>query len=773
MGKLDYRLGERIRCSKHAEVFRGTLPDSRAVAIKRFFVEPGNQATSNACAEQEATLASRLAHPNLVTLLGMERDSEQRLCLVYEWVDGIDLATWRNEDCHDGIASANAAVFLARELLQALDYLHTQAGILHRDLTPGNVLLAWDGTVKLIDLGIARPTAIVAALFGSRRVAPVGSLRPEIPVAFAELIDKLIARHRMARWPTARDVLLALPECPTGRAELVDALQYSRNACQQNHAAAARESRPTGSVPTESMVDCALMSRYELEECIGRGGMAEVWRGWRTLASGFREPVAIKKILPYNALEPEALTRLDREAKLCLGLNHEHVVKVFDYVAEGDERWLVMEYIDGLSLMQIIERSITLSHEILRAILHHVLHALCYVHERGILHRDISPANIMLTRDGHVRLMDFGLFKNLTDDAKISAFKGTPAYASREALLGEELDTSSDLYSLAAVFYELLLGEPPYKRGPRQQVVLYHLGEPLLPLPDLMPVDFRAVLGGLLQRRDKRQFRTATEVIAILIHLGSDLDVAEPTTIASVVEQAMTIDEPLRVVEPPEQQHTSRRETVPLDASAVVRIQEWVEVVAPVHDMHDERDETPVRVEAAEQLEQAPASPEGAAEAPAPAEQTTPIAQDRNSSRLARHESTPSKPRRSSPASAVSLVLVATAASLLVAILATANMSRTSAPALVKSAARNPAAPDSERKATPEVVPKYGHAEKAEEGSAPAAQERAQPRKKTSRTGRVNRPESPPSESASELAAEDLEIIWQVPLADRLRLATP
>ena len=162
------------------------------------------------------------------------------------------------------------------------------------------------------------------------------------------------------------------------------------------------------------------------------GEMAHVWRGWRLMADESRQTVAIKRIKGTYSREPEAIQRFDH-VRLCRSWHHTNVIACLDYIKKDGERWLVLEYIGGLSLQDLRERT-QLSPEAVRTILLDALNGLEYIHNRGVLHRDLSPANIMISRDGIVTLVDFGLAKELDQPRSTAGFRGTAAYASYEAL---------------------------------------------------------------------------------------------------------------------------------------------------------------------------------------------------------------------------------------------------------------------------------------------------------------------------------------------------
>lgn len=267
------------------------------------------------------------------------------------------------------------------------------------------------------------------------------------------------------------------------------------------------------------------MKRYRLGKILGQGGMAIVHEGWRRLADGTEQPVAIKRIRPEYGAQPQVQAHFHREARLCIDLAHPNLVKVYDFDRNEDARimarnelFIVMERIDGLSLSQLGQRS-TLPYPVVRSILMQILYGLAYLHQRDIIHRDISPTNILVSSKGEVKIVDFGLAKILRAPMSDGGFKGNPPYACPEQLQGRDIDPSADLYALAAVVHELLAGSPPFGRGSLTTIGDRQSAEPawaLAPLPDAVPEDLRSLLARLLQPWVTRTLRSADEAAEAL-----------------------------------------------------------------------------------------------------------------------------------------------------------------------------------------------------------------------------------------------------------------
>ncbi len=265
-----------------------------------------------------------------------------------------------------------------------------------------------------------------------------------------------------------------------------------------------------------------LGGRYEVGELLGRGGMAEVHRGHD---SRLGRQVAIKMLRSELARDNTFLARFRREAQSAAGLNHASIVAVYDHGedlltetggAQVKVPYIVMEFVDGKTLRQVItERGNLPPTEALR-ITEGVLDALAYSHRNGIVHRDIKPANVMIAADGSIKVMDFGIARAMADAnatmTQTSAVIGTAQYLSPEQAQGQSVDERSDLYSTGCLLFELLTGRPPFLGESPVSVAYQHVGEAPVPpsrLVEGISEDLDAVvLHSLAKPRDAR-YQTA------------------------------------------------------------------------------------------------------------------------------------------------------------------------------------------------------------------------------------------------------------------------
>jgi serine/threonine protein kinase len=263
--------------------------------------------------------------------------------------------------------------------------------------------------------------------------------------------------------------------------------------------------------------------RYRLLERLATGGMAEIWRAQTLGVAGFERLVAVKKILPQFGSSREFVKNLTAEATLAAQLSHANVVQIFDYDQVGGVYYLAMELVEGKDLRQILrrakERGRPLSAAQATYIVCEVLKALSYAHERkfperpgGLLHRDITPQNILISYQGEVKLAAFG-----TGDAVLLgelAPKSRVYYSAPEQLLGGPVDARSDLFMLGAIFYQMLTGERPFAAETREEA-LAALKGPAPAAPSAknasVPKELDPIVLSLLERDPARRPQSARE----------------------------------------------------------------------------------------------------------------------------------------------------------------------------------------------------------------------------------------------------------------------
>jgi eukaryotic-like serine/threonine-protein kinase len=263
-----------------------------------------------------------------------------------------------------------------------------------------------------------------------------------------------------------------------------------------------------------------LGERYEIGGVLGRGGMAEVHRG-RDLRLG-RE-VAVKVLRSDLARDPSFQVRFRREAQAAASLNHPSIVAVYD---TGEDRspsgatpYIVMEYVEGDTLRDVLRREGVLRPEKAMTLAADICAALDFSHRNGIVHRDVKPGNVMITPQGTVKVMDFGIARAVSDSAatmtSTAAVIGTAQYLSPEQARGEAVDARSDVYSLGCLLYELVTGAPPFTGDSPVSVAYQHVREdPRLPssVNPAIPPELDAIVMKAMSKNPANRYQSAAEM---------------------------------------------------------------------------------------------------------------------------------------------------------------------------------------------------------------------------------------------------------------------
>ena len=259
--------------------------------------------------------------------------------------------------------------------------------------------------------------------------------------------------------------------------------------------------------------------RYEILEILGEGGMAFVYKARDMQLERF---VAIKTLKPNYVNQETFVDRFKREAKTAANLNHPNIVQIFDWGIE-DEPYFVMEYIEGNTLTSIIAKNRTISLSDILFIGAQVSSGLHAAHQKGLVHRDIKPGNIMITPDGKVKVTDFGIVSlqnEESDITKTGSILGTASYISPEQAQGKPVSIESDLYSLGTVLYELITGKAPFSGDSPISTATKHLTEkpekPSLFRRDL-PKGVETAILKLLEKATYDRFKSAEDLRATLL----------------------------------------------------------------------------------------------------------------------------------------------------------------------------------------------------------------------------------------------------------------
>lgn len=280
-----------------------------------------------------------------------------------------------------------------------------------------------------------------------------------------------------------------------------------------------------------------LAGRYQINGFIGEGGMSRVWRA---LDQNTGKNVAVKVLREEYSEDESFIRRFDREAQAASRMSHPNIVNLLDVGVEEDgTRYLVMEYVQGKTLKRFIQESGALRPEIAAQIIIRVLAALQHAHQNGVVHRDIKPQNILIDKEGTVKVADFGIARmanaqtvSQTDESVM----GSVYYFSPEQARGAAVDARSDIYSVGVVFYEMLTGKVPFTGDTPVAIAMQHLQTAPIPPAEVNPsvssaLDF--VVLHAMEKKPRRRYQSAEEMLRDV-----RLAMEHPDTILAAREEA-------------------------------------------------------------------------------------------------------------------------------------------------------------------------------------------------------------------------------------------
>jgi serine/threonine-protein kinase len=262
----------------------------------------------------------------------------------------------------------------------------------------------------------------------------------------------------------------------------------------------------------ERIGNCRILSE------IASGGMAVVYKA---VQESLNRTVAVKALKTSVAADSQFAIRFEREALSLAQLQHENIIHVYDFYKERGAYFIVMEYVDGIDLYDLLDRCGRLPVDVAAIIAMQVARALDYAHYRGIIHRDIKPANIMIARQGGVKLMDFGIARDQVfgDLTQTGTGLGTPSYMSPEQILGDKLDFRSDIFSLGICLYQMCTGRKPFIED-EQKSVMHKIRLEKYPSPRKLnpeiPRELERILAKCMQKLPRDRWRSTQDVVLAL-----------------------------------------------------------------------------------------------------------------------------------------------------------------------------------------------------------------------------------------------------------------
>jgi hypothetical protein len=261
--------------------------------------------------------------------------------------------------------------------------------------------------------------------------------------------------------------------------------------------------------------------RYRVEEEVGRGGMAVVYRG---LDQRMKRTVAVKVLYPYLAIKSQNKVRFQREAEVVAGLDHRNVVRIYDYSGiDSDDNYIVTEFIEGDTLKRFAADNDLGLPEVGAMMVREIAAALGHAHDRGVIHRDVKPENVMITEKGVLKLMDFGIaqIKDVQQMTVTGTMIGSPAHMSPEHIEGRAIDQRGDIFSLGTVLYSLCVGRLPFSGSTAHALLKQILEVNYRPAEQVNPAigtELSAIIDRCLRREPDERYQSCAELRLALEH---------------------------------------------------------------------------------------------------------------------------------------------------------------------------------------------------------------------------------------------------------------
>lgn len=454
----------------------------------------------------EGRILATIRHRAVVSIYASEFDDETRLpFLVMELVEGLSLEAMK-EDLHRDIPRL---IHLVIELLEGIHACHQQ-GIIHRDLKPPNLHLTKDGQLKILDFGIAKVSRNVTQTkvslgtpfymspeqcLGKSGVTPASDVYAIGIILWEFLLNRLpfeaerevtdpglsIGLKHLSQEPpwenfdavpaaapfkkTIKAMLAKKPEERPTIPEILEILKLNLHTTGSSRSLSAA---------TEGMIG----DIYRIEGVLGSGGMGKVYKA---LDTTLNRVVAIKVLNEETSGDKTLVERFLKEGQLLATVGHPNVLNI--YASSRDSKtgrpFLVMEFIDG-ALLSDLKPTLRKDMARIAPLMLQLFEGIQACHAKGIIHRDLKPSNLMVTREGILKVFDFGIAKTAANLTRTGMTVGTPQYMSPEQCQGNrELSAKSDIYSLGIIFWELVFGEPPFKgdgsSNPELAVAIQHI----------------------------------------------------------------------------------------------------------------------------------------------------------------------------------------------------------------------------------------------------------------------------------------------------------
>jgi len=266
------------------------------------------------------------------------------------------------------------------------------------------------------------------------------------------------------------------------------------------------------------------LGKYRIDQVLSKGGSATTYKAYQPQLD---RPVLLKVLHPSLTKDEKSVERFSREAKAIARIRHEGIVHIYDYGRSDGQYYIAMEYVEGLSLAELLARNKRLPTDVATYVISESARSLGFAHSKGIVHRDIKPGNIILAYDGAVKVTDFGLAysENLSSITVDGELFGTPSYMSPEQIKGEKLDARTDIYSLGLTFYQILSGVQPFRGSNYSAIITKKLTENPTPLKRLLPDCPQRLINTvskMTERSAAKRFQSMDELVRELTVFGTE-----------------------------------------------------------------------------------------------------------------------------------------------------------------------------------------------------------------------------------------------------------
>jgi serine/threonine protein kinase len=559
-----YRIIEIIGRGGMGAVYKAEdLNLQRMVALKFMSPELGRKPEAKARFLREGRSVAALKHKNICVIYEIAESDPDQLFIAMEYYQGETL----REKLKNGPLELGKAINIAYQTTLGLAEAHKQ-GMFHRDVKPGNIMITDDDEIKILDFGLAKPlsgtkiTKTGVAMGTAAYMSPeqiegekidtrtdiwsLGVMMYEMLLGYLpfegksdpEMVYAILNEEPKSFPPNRKDIpvdfISMINKClikdPDQRyhsiSEIMDFLKM--------HDTVSKTSRVLGSLDDDPLIGKSI-DNYRIMKKIGRGGMGSVYRA---MDVSLEKIVAIKSMHSVYDMDEEFIKHFMSEAKALAKLENTHIVHVYALRTTDEGTFIVMEYVDGTNLDQIIKEKGSIPWQMAVGYCRQMLRALHHAHKANVIHRDIKPSNVLVAKNGILKLTDFGLAKikkhsGVSTKTKFAA--GTLYYMSPEQVRDPgTVDVRSDIYSLGMTFYEMLMGKVPFSDISSEFNVQKAILEDTFPEPAQLiadiPVQFSDIIMKAINKNPEDRYQSVLEILENMDDLDTSLDASGTLT---------------------------------------------------------------------------------------------------------------------------------------------------------------------------------------------------------------------------------------------------